>query len=133
LRRPHLSRASRRSFSIRFHPREQIKGGKLRALAVTSATRAEALPDLPTMSEFLPGFEANGWQGIGVPKNTAADIIDKLNREINASLADPAMQARIANLGASVFSTSPAEFGKLIAADTERWAKVVKFAGMKAD
>jgi tripartite-type tricarboxylate transporter receptor subunit TctC len=85
------------------------------------------------MSEFLPGFEANGWQGIGVPKNTAADIIDKLNREINAGLADPAMQARIANLGASVFSTSPAEFGKLLAADTEKWAKVVKFAGMKPD
>ena len=112
---------------------EHIKAGKLRALAVTLTTRSDALPELPTMSEFLPGYEAGGWQGIGVPKNTAAEIIDKLNREINAGLADPVLKARIVSLGASVFATSPAEFGKLIAADTEKWAKVVKFAGIKSE
>jgi tripartite-type tricarboxylate transporter receptor subunit TctC len=112
---------------------EHIKAGKLRALAVTSTTRAEALPDIPTVSDTLPGYEAGGWQGIGVPKSTPGEIVDKLNKEINAGLADPSMQVRIANLGASVFATSPAEFSKLIAADTEKWAKVVKFAGLKSD
>jgi tripartite-type tricarboxylate transporter receptor subunit TctC len=112
---------------------EQIKSGKLRALAVTSTTRAQALPDLPPMAEFLPGFEANGWQGIGVPRNTPAEIVDKLNREINAGLADAGMREKIARIGANVFATTPAEFGDLIAADTEKWAKVVKFAGLKAD
>jgi tripartite-type tricarboxylate transporter receptor subunit TctC len=112
---------------------EHIKGGKLRALAVTSAARSEALPDIPAMSEYLPGYEANGWQGIGAPKNTPVEIIDKLNREINAGLADPTMKTRIANLGAAVFSTTPDEFAKLIAADTEKWAKVVRFAGLKAE
>jgi len=112
---------------------EQIKAGKLRALAVTSAARAEALPDLPPMAEFLPGFEANGWQGIGVPKNTSLEIVEKLNREINAALADAVMREKVANIGATVFPTTPAEFGALIAADTEKWAKVVKFARIKAD
>jgi tripartite-type tricarboxylate transporter receptor subunit TctC len=112
---------------------EQIKGGKLRALAVTSPSRAEALPDLPPVGEFVPGFEANGWQGIGLPKNTPAEIIAKLNSEINAALADAAMREKIANIGATIFSTTPAEFGALIAADTEKWAKVVKFAGLKAE
>jgi tripartite-type tricarboxylate transporter receptor subunit TctC len=112
---------------------EQIKGGKLRALAVTSAKPAEALPDLPPMGEFLPGFEANGWQGIGVPKATPAEIIDKLNKEINTALADPGMQEKIAKIGATIFATTPTEFGALIASDTEKWAKVVKFAGLKAD
>jgi tripartite-type tricarboxylate transporter receptor subunit TctC len=112
---------------------EQIKAGKLRALAVTSTTPAEAFPELPTMSRFLPGFEANGWQGIGVPKNTPAEIVDKLNKEINVALADAGMRAKIANIGAAVFATTPAEFGALIASDTEKWAKVVKFAGLKAD
>ena len=112
---------------------EQIKGGKLRALAVTSPSRAEALPDLPPVGEFVPGFEANGWQGIGVPKSTPAEIIAKLNSEINAALADTAMQAKITNIGATIFPTTPAEFGALIAADTEKWAKVVKFAGLKAE
>ena len=112
---------------------EQIKGGRLRALAVTSTARAEALPDIPTMSEFLRGFEANGWQGIGVPRNTPPEIVEKLNKEINTALADPAMKAKIANIGASVFSTTPDEFARLIAADTEKWAKVVKFSGAKPD
>jgi tripartite-type tricarboxylate transporter receptor subunit TctC len=112
---------------------EQIKGGKLRALAVTSPSRAEALPDLPPVGEFVPGFEANGWQGIGLPKNTPAEIIAKLNSEINAALADTAMREKIANIGATIFPTTPAEFGALIAADTEKWAKVVKFAGLKAE
>ena len=85
------------------------------------------------MSEFLPGFEANGWQGIGVPKNTPAEIIEKLNKEINAALADAAMREKIAKIGATIYSTTPAEFGQLIAADTEKWAKVVKFAGLKAE
>jgi tripartite-type tricarboxylate transporter receptor subunit TctC len=85
------------------------------------------------MTEFLPGFEANGWQGIGVPKSTPAEIIDKLNKEINKALADPAMQESIAKIGATIFATTPAEFGALIASDTEKWAKVVKFAGLKAD
>ena len=110
---------------------EHIKAGKLRALAVTFNARAQALPDIPTVSEFVPGYEVGGWQGIGVPIATPAAVIDTLNKEINAALADPAMQTRIANLGASVFPTSPAEFGKLIAADTEKWAKVVKFANIK--
>jgi tripartite-type tricarboxylate transporter receptor subunit TctC len=112
---------------------EQIKGGNLRGLAVTSTTRAEAFPDIPPMSEFLPGFEANGWQGIGVPKNTPAEIIEKLNKEINAALADAAMREKIAKIGATIYTTTPAEFGQLIAADTEKWAKVVKFAGLKAE
>jgi tripartite-type tricarboxylate transporter receptor subunit TctC len=111
----------------------QIKAGKLRALAVTSANPAEALPDLPPMANFLPGFEANGWQGIGVPKNTQPEIVEKLNREINAALADAVMREKIANLGATVLPTTPAELGVLIAADTEKWAKVVKFARIKAD
>ena len=112
---------------------KHIKADKLRALAVTATQRAEALPEIPSMADFLPGFEATGWQGIGVPKNTPADIIEKLNREVNAGLADPNMQARIANLGATLFPTSPAELGQLIASDTEKWAKVVRFAGIKAD
>ena len=106
---------------------------KLRALAVTVTKRADALPNVPTMADFLPGFEATGWQGIGAPKNTPADIIVKLNREINAGLADPNIQTRIANLGATLFPSSPAELGHFIASDTEKWAKVVRFAGIKAD
>jgi tripartite-type tricarboxylate transporter receptor subunit TctC len=108
-----------------------IRAGNLRALAVTTATRTEALPDLPTMGDFVPGFEASGWNGIGAPKNTPPEIIDRLNREINASLADPKMKASLAGLGAAVLTLLPAEFGKLIAEDTEKWGKVVKFAGIK--
>jgi len=112
---------------------EFIKAGKLRALAVTSATRSEALPDTPTMGEFVPGFEANAIQGIGAPRNTPAEIIDKLNKEINAGLADPRLKARFTDLGASVFPVSPAEFGKLMAEETEKWGKVVNFSGAKSE
>jgi tripartite-type tricarboxylate transporter receptor subunit TctC len=110
-----------------------IRAGKLRALAVTSATRQEALPDVPTVGEFLPGFEARGWYGIVVPKATPAEIVRKLNQEINAALADPNMKKRLTDLGVAVFAGSPADFGKFIADETEKWAKVVKFAGIKAE
>ena len=112
---------------------EYIKTGRLRALAVTTATRSEVLPDLPTVGEFVPGYEASGWSGIGSPKSTPTEVIDKLNREINAALSDPRMQARLADLGATPFGGSPADFGKLIADETEKWGKVVKFVGIKAD
>jgi tripartite-type tricarboxylate transporter receptor subunit TctC len=112
---------------------EYIRNGTLRALGVTTPTRWEGLPDIPTLGEFIPGFESGGWFGVGAPKNTPPDIVDKLNREINAGLADPKMKARLADLGGTVLALSPAEFGKLIAEDTEKWAKVIKFAGIKAD
>ena len=112
---------------------EHIRAGKLRALAVTTATRSEALPDIPTVGEFVPGYEASTWYGLGAPKNTPAEIIDKLNKEINAGLADPKMRARLADLGATALAGSPAEFGKLIAEETEKWAKVIKFAGIKPE
>ena len=107
--------------------------GKLRPLAVTTATRSEALPDIPTVGEFVPGYEAVVWQGIGAPKNTPPEIVDKLNTEINAALADPNMKARLADLGGTALAGSPADFGKLIADETEKWGKVVKFTGAKAD
>jgi tripartite-type tricarboxylate transporter receptor subunit TctC len=110
-----------------------IRAGRLRALAVTSAKRSEALPDLPTVGEFLPGHEASVWYGIGAPRNTPVEVIDKLNKEINAGLADPKLQARLADVGGTVLASSPAEFGKFIADETEKWAKVIKFAGIKAD
>ncbi len=110
-----------------------IRAGKLRALAVTSATRQEALPDVPTVGEFLPGFEARGWYGIVVPKATPAEFVGKLNKEINAALADPNMKKRLTDLGVAVFEGSPADFGKFIADETEKWAKVVKFADVKAE
>ena len=110
-----------------------IRAGMLRLLAVTTATRSDTLPDIPTVSEFVPGYEATFWSGICAPKNTPTEIIDKLNREINAALADPELMRRLAELGALAFASSPAEFGKLIANETEKWGKVVKFAGIKAD
>ena len=110
-----------------------IRAGKLRALAVTTATRSEALPDVPTVGEFVPGYEASAWFGIGAPRNTPAEIIDKLNREINAGLADPKIKARLADLGGDRCRWSPAEFGKLIADETEKWAKVIRAANIKAE
>ncbi len=112
---------------------EYVKAGKLRALAVTSATRSEALPDLPVVADFLPGFEGSYWCGVVVPRNVPVEVINTLNREINAGLAAPKMKARIADLGGTVLPGSPDDFGKLIAADTAKWAKVVKFAGITAD
>jgi tripartite-type tricarboxylate transporter receptor subunit TctC len=110
---------------------EHIKTGRLRALAVATATRLEALPDVPTIGEFVPGYEVSGWQGLGAPKNTPPEIIERLNREINGCLADPKINARIADLGSTAFPVSPSELDKLIVEDTEKWAKVIKFAGIK--
>ena len=110
---------------------EHIRAGKLRALAVTTATRLEALPDIPTVGEFVPGYEASALVGVGAPKNTPAEIIDKLNKEINAGLADPKIKARLADLGGTVLPGSPADFGKLIADETEKWGKVIRAANIK--
>jgi tripartite-type tricarboxylate transporter receptor subunit TctC len=112
---------------------EYIRAGTLRPLAVTTATRSDALPDVPTVSEFVPGYEASAWYGVGAPKNTPAEIIDRLNKEINAGLADPKMKVRLAELGGTVLPGSPADFGRLIAEETEKWAKVVKFSGARPD
>ena len=112
---------------------EYIRTGKLRALAVTTATRSEALPDIPSVSEFVPGYEASAWWGVGAPKDTPTDIVEKLNKEINAALADPKMKARLADLGCTGLAGSPGDFGKLIAEETEKWGKVVKFSGAKPD
>src|SRR5262245_28298206 len=112
---------------------EHIKAGKLRALAVTTATRADTLPDIPTVGEFVPNYEASAWYGVGVPKVTPAEIIGMLNREINAALGDPTIKTRIADLGGAVLPGPPAEFGKLIADETEKWGKVIKFAGIKPE
>jgi tripartite-type tricarboxylate transporter receptor subunit TctC len=100
---------------------------------VATATRSEELPDIPTVGEFVPGYEASGWYGIGAPKNTATEIVDKLNKETNAALVDPKMKARLLDLGGSPMPTTPADFGRLIANDTEKWAKVIKFAGIKPE
>jgi tripartite-type tricarboxylate transporter receptor subunit TctC len=110
-----------------------IREGKLRALAVTTAKRLEVLPDVPAMEEFLPGYEASGWYGIAAPKATSAEIVEKLNQEINAAFADPKMKERLADLGCLVFAGSPADFGKFIAGETEKWAKVIRTAGIKAE
>ena len=112
---------------------EYVRAGKLRPLAVTSARRSELLPDLPTVGDFVPGYETSALQGVGAPKNTPAEIIDKLNKEINAGLADPKIKARVADMGGTVLAGSPADFGKLIADETEKWGKVVKFSGAKPD
>jgi tripartite-type tricarboxylate transporter receptor subunit TctC len=112
---------------------EYIRAGKLRALAVATATRSEALPDVPTVGEFVPGYEASSWSGLGAPRATPAEIVDKLNKEVNAALDDPKMKARLADLGGVALPGSPADFGKLIADETEKWAKVIKFAGIKAE
>ena len=112
---------------------EYVKAGTLRALAVTTATRSDVLPDVPTVGEFVPGYQSSAWLGLGVPRNTPADIVDKLNKEVNAGLADPKLKARLADVGGAVLAGSPADFGKLIADETEKWGKVVKFAGIKAE
>jgi tripartite-type tricarboxylate transporter receptor subunit TctC len=114
-------------------PIEYIRAGRLRALAVTTETRSEALPDIPSVGEFLPGYEASNWFGIGAPKATPAEVVDKLNKEINAGLADPKIKARLADLGSTPLVGSPADFGKFITDETEKWAKVIKFAGIKGD
>jgi tripartite-type tricarboxylate transporter receptor subunit TctC len=112
---------------------EYIKTGRLRALAVTTVTRSDELPNVPTVGEFVPGYEASTWFGVGAPKNTPSQIIDKLNEAINAGLADPKFKARLADLGGTPLVGSPADFGKFIAGETEKWGNVVKFTGIKAD
>lgn len=108
-----------------------VRSGQLRALGITTATRAEALPDVPIIGDFVPGYEMSGWLGVGAPKSTPVELIDKLNKEINAGLADPKVKGRIAELGAAPLTGSPADFGRLIADETDKWAKVIKFAGIK--
>jgi len=110
-----------------------IRAGKLRPLAVTTAVRSDELPDVPTVGDFVPGFEASGWQGVGAPKDTPAEIVDKLNREINAGLTDPKIKARLAELGAIVFSGSPADFGNFIVNEVEKWGKVIRAANIKPE
>jgi tripartite-type tricarboxylate transporter receptor subunit TctC len=112
---------------------EYVRSGKLHALAVTTAARSEVLPDLPTVGEFVPGYAASGWFGIGAPSKTPVEIVARLNREVNAGLADPKLKARLADLGATVFVGSPADFATHIATETEKWAKVVRTANLRAD
>ena len=113
---------------------EYIRAGKLRALAVTTAARSEVLPDIPTVGDFLPGFEASTWNGVGAPRNTPAEIVDKLNKEFNAVLADPKIKARLADVGGgTVLGGSAADFGKLIAEDTEKWGKVIRAANIRPE
>jgi tripartite-type tricarboxylate transporter receptor subunit TctC len=110
---------------------EHIRAGRLRALAVTTSTRSAALPDIPTIAEFVPGYEASGWQGIGAPKDTPIDIVNRLNEEINAGLTDPKVKTRLADLGGAPLVQSPAKFGKLLADETEKWGKVIRAANIK--
>ena len=111
---------------------EYIRAGKLRALAVTTTTRSDELPDLPTVGEFVPGFEASIWFGIGAPKNTPTEIVDRLNKEINAGLVDPRIKAQLGDLGGTVLAGSPADFGTLITDETEKWGKIIRAANIKA-
>src|SRR4030095_1984760 len=110
---------------------QHIKSGKLRALAVTTAARSEALPEVPTVSEFVPGYEASGWNGVCAPRNTPAEIVDRLNKAINAPLAEPRVKPRFADVGSTPLAGSPADFGKLIAEETEKWGKVIRAGNIK--
>jgi tripartite-type tricarboxylate transporter receptor subunit TctC len=112
---------------------EHIRAGKLRPLAVTTAVRSEMLPDIPTVGDYVPGYEASGWWGTGVPKKTPVEIVDKLNKEINAALIDPKIKTRLADLGGTALAGSPADFGKLVADETEKWGKVIRAAHIKAE
>jgi tripartite-type tricarboxylate transporter receptor subunit TctC len=112
---------------------EYVRAGKLRALAVTTATRSDELPDVPTVAEFVPGYEASGWFGMGAPKSTSSEVVAQLNKQINEGLADPKMKTRLLDLGGTPMPMTPADFGKFIADEIEKWAKVIKFAGIKAD
>jgi tripartite-type tricarboxylate transporter receptor subunit TctC len=112
---------------------EYVRAGKLRALAVTTSTRSELLPDVPTVADSVPGYESSTWYGIGAPKDTPAEIIDRLNVEINAALGDPTLKTRVADLGGTVIGGSSTDFSELIASDTEKWGKVVRFAGIKPE
>jgi Tripartite tricarboxylate transporter family receptor/Putative transposase len=120
-------------FDVMSNSIEYIRAGKLRALAVTTATRSQALPDIPTLGEFVPGYEASSVYGLGAAKNTPAEIVDRFNKDINAGLADPNIKERLAALGGTVLASSPSAYGTLIAAEIEKWAKVVKFAGARVD
>jgi len=121
------------SFSTMSSSIEYVRAGKLRALAVTTATRSPVLPDIPTVNEFVPGYESSFWSGIGAPRNTPAEIIDKLNKAINAGFADPKLKARLADLGSTALAGSPADFGQLIADETEKWGKLIRAANIKAE
>ena len=112
---------------------EYVRSGRLRALAVTTAARSQALPDVPAVGDFLPGYEASAWYGIGAPKSTPAEVVDKLNAEINAGLADPKLKARLSELGSISFDGSPSDFGKHLAAETEKWGKVIRAANIKPE
>src|SRR5262249_45180689 len=112
---------------------EHIKTGKLRGLAITSLTRAETLPDIPTVDEFVPGYEASVWFGVGAPRNTPTDVVDRLSREINAGLADPKIKAQLADMGGMLLAGSPADFRRLIAEETEKWGKVIRAANIKRE
>jgi tripartite-type tricarboxylate transporter receptor subunit TctC len=112
---------------------EYIRTARLRALAVTTATRSEVLPDIPTVGEFVPGYEASGFFGVGAPKDTPEQAVDKLNKEINAALADPTIKARLIDLGSTVITGSPAEFGKFIGEETDKWGKVIRAANIKPE
>jgi tripartite-type tricarboxylate transporter receptor subunit TctC len=112
---------------------EYVRAGKLRALAVTTTTRSDVLPEVPTLSETLPDYEASAWYGIGAPRNTPAELIERLNKEVNISIADPKFEARLANLAGTVLSGSPADFGKLISDETKKWGKVIVAANIKSN
>src|SRR6185312_13293425 len=112
---------------------DHVRSGRTRALGVTTAQRADVLPEVPAIGEFVPGYEANGWYGIGVPKNVPAEIVDRLNKEINASLADSKLKTRLADIGYATTGSTPAEFGNMIAREIDKWVKVIKFAGIKPD